>query len=407
MVFDTNAMYTSAPNFLVSSDTRNLIQTNSNHPDLQIAWHVPEIVVLERHHQMLDNAQQLLPAFQKINAILGLNVELPREKLSPMIGSVIDSELSTLNLRRMAIDPTRVDWNGVIRSAAFRTPPFETGKTEKGFRDAMVLEAFMQLVESAPTSAARCRITLVTNDTLLTAAAKARIAAHSNAEVLPGLEELRNLINTLISAVDEDFVKDLREKARKLFFDPGDKATLYYREEIRAKIEGKFTAQLQEVPSGAVGRDDASSFVTSPRFLRKDGQRVHWATQIRINCTAYRYEAAASSASTFASTGISLGDLMSYNTERDKTGIGQLIVSNNSGLGKAAFTVGGIVPTTPVQTADAWNSLLISPPPVTKVTLKKGTSIFDVAWSATIGSHKKLIRPTIDDISFVETTWED
>ncbi len=413
VVFDTNPMFTQVPSELVNNETRNLIKTNSNHLDLQIAWHVPEVVILERHHQMLDQAQQLLSGFQKINAILGLNVTLTREQLSPKIASVVDSELLTLNLRRLQIDSSRVNWNEIIRNAAFRIPPFETGKTEKGFRDAMVLEAFMQLVESAPTSPARCRIALVTSDTLLTIATKARITGHANAEVLAGLEELRNLINTLISTVDEAFIMELREKATKLFFTPGDKSTLYYREDIRSQIDAKYAVRLKELPDGASGRDNLGALVAASRFIKKDRQRVHWTTQVRIKASAYKFTSR-TSATQEVSGGANLGDIFVYSSAPDKNYIGGLNPAPSSfmspiptaGAQYPILSTGG-TSYSPIQTTGGAWATVIPDTSITKTEVKKGLAIFDVVWSATIGRHRKLVRPTIDDIAYVETTWEE
>lgn len=50
VVFDTNPLYTQVPSDLVNAETRKLIQANSAHPDLQIKWIIPDIVVFERHY---------------------------------------------------------------------------------------------------------------------------------------------------------------------------------------------------------------------------------------------------------------------------------------------------------------------------------------------------------------------
>jgi DNA invertase Pin-like site-specific DNA recombinase len=60
---------------------------------------------------------------------------LPPEQLNSKIASVVEADLSALNIRKLSLDPSRVDWNRVIHDAAFRIPPFQTGKTEKGFRE--------------------------------------------------------------------------------------------------------------------------------------------------------------------------------------------------------------------------------------------------------------------------------
>jgi hypothetical protein len=86
---------------------------------------------------------------------------------------------------------------------------------------------------------------------------------------IAGLEDLRNLINTLISTVDETFVKEMREKAKELFFEKGDQDTLYFKERILPRIEGEFPVQLREIPPGAEFTERGTTFVKAPRFYPK------------------------------------------------------------------------------------------------------------------------------------------
>jgi hypothetical protein len=395
VIFDTNPLYTQVPNELVNTETRTLIQANSAHPDLKIAWHIPEIVTLERHHQMVDQAQQLLPGFVRMNALLGLTVSLAPEQLHSKIGSVIEAELATLNICKAPLDTNKVDWNRVMHDAAFRKAPFQAGKTEKGFRDAMILEAFVQLIEGSPTSASRCRLALVTNDGLLGAAAKERAASHTNAEVLANLEELRNLINTLISTADEAFIKELREKAKKMFFVPKDDTTLYYRENIYDKIRAGHADTLQVLPPGADGLDQQGVMVAWPRFIKKEQQRVHWSTQVTFNASAYKKTYASIPAENVTSDQ-TLAALLGTNTAAQP-------LSGLLGLGAhpGPFTITNTATQYPYL-----GSSLLDTASYTKTPIAKGARVFDVAWSATVGSHKKLVHPKIDGISYVDTTWE-
>ena len=57
VIFDTNPLYTQVPNELVNAETRSLIQANSAQADLSVAWHIPEVVILARQHQMVEQAQ--------------------------------------------------------------------------------------------------------------------------------------------------------------------------------------------------------------------------------------------------------------------------------------------------------------------------------------------------------------
>jgi hypothetical protein len=396
VVFDTNALYTQAPHELVSSAVRALVEANSNYSDLQVSWYIPDVVALERHHQMLQQARRQLPAFQQITAILRLGYTLLPDELPQKIADVIEAELTALNISRLQMRTEAVNWKQVIHDAAFRNPPFDDGaKTEKGFRDAMILEAFVQLIEATPV--ARCRIVLVTNDGLLTSAAQARIGTRTNAQVLPGLEELRNLINTLVSTVDETFVRELREKADRLFFTKDDKKSLYYRENIYTRISEQFRDKLTEVPRGSTGRDRGAITLTSPRFIRKVHQRVHWVSQLAIASTAYSYASpSTNTVITPAAGSVSLSDLASGN-----------YTASSIGEANRVLTIGDLMSKYSNPALPLTMATLSTAAGLTKTGLRNGESVFDVSWSATVNRQNKLITPTIDGIAFVETTWDD
>jgi hypothetical protein len=89
------------------------------------------------------------------------------------IKQVVERQMTQLGLEELRLDPSTVDWERFMIDAAHRRPPFEPGEKEKGFRDAIILECFLQRIENSrwPTPP---RIVLVTGDKLLRTAAEAR-----------------------------------------------------------------------------------------------------------------------------------------------------------------------------------------------------------------------------------------
>ena len=410
VVFDTNPLHTSAPHELVNIAARNLIETNSNHPDLKISWYAPELVLHERHYQMLEAAEELLPSFRKISSILGIDISVPQEQLSARIEGVIKNTIAALGITSLAIDPSRVEWSKIIHDSVFRKAPFQPGKSEKGFRDRVIMETFAQLVESSPTSPSRCRLALVTNDNRLTEATKSRLGGSTNAEVISGLDDLRNLINVMISTVSESFVKELRERATRLFFVPKDLETLFYREKIAQTIRDKHSLELGAIPVGADTRDQDIIEVSAPRFIEKEHQRVRWVSQIKFKSTAYKTETPFSGglSSLSQSPSLTLGDefaksiiqptinpisLLDTVNRPQGFGVVPAFINPNPYAAYVSGVAGGLMG--PTVTAP------------TKTPVKHGTSTFDVSWSATIDKHKKLVRPAIDAIAFIETDWNE
>ena len=354
----------------------------------------------ERHYQMKVRAISLLKSFEKMEALLNLQIKLTPEDLHQKIGKVIDDQMGSLNLIRARVVESTVDWKQVMENAAFRIAPFESGETEKGFRDTLILECFCQLLESAPHSSDRCRAVLITNDKLLTEATELRIRGYPNAQVLPDLSSLRNLINTLVSTVDEAFVGELREKAGKLFFDGMDnKESVYFKEDIASQIREKFQKELAVFPSGAESRSsDGIRITTPPEFLKKEGQRVFWSTKVTFKATASRIEY-----SSFEPQ----QSIFAANT----SGLGAASIALPSGVGvmgsSSPYILGTSSAAGPYSANVYGTSSQLADVKLPKsVVVRTGRSVFEVMWSAQVNQSKKLSKPKTVEITFVETTWD-
>jgi hypothetical protein len=200
----------------------------------------------------------------------------------------VEERQKELGLLSLKLDYTTVDWQRVSMDAAYRRPPFQAGDTEKGFRDALVIESFIQLVNDSPKTPQACRLVLVTGDKLVAEAVGLRIVDSSNVSVLPSLEDLKGLINTLVSEVGEEFISALRPKAQRLFFIPKDESTLYYKENIGKKLTEKFAAELRALPLGASNRKNGTWTINNPNFAKKVERRVHWISRVEIAMEASR-----------------------------------------------------------------------------------------------------------------------
>lgn len=185
---------------------------------------------------------ELLPAIAKVEKLLGHKLAITEETLLDSVEKAVCHRQEELGLLTLKADYNKVEWHRVTLDAAYRRPPFKDGEAEKGFRDSIIVECFLQLVADSPKTPKACRIVLVSGDGLVAQAVKLRIAGSTNATVLSTLEELKGLINTLVSEVDEAFLAPLQLKAAKLFFIPKEESTLFYKERIRGRLNEKFAA---------------------------------------------------------------------------------------------------------------------------------------------------------------------
>jgi hypothetical protein len=236
---------------------------------------------------MRTEALKLRPGINRIERLLGHNLALTDQVLLDHVRMKIDERETQLGLTEIKLDHDRVDWGGLIHAASYRIAPFQTGETEKGFRDAVIAESFLQLVADSPKNPKSCRVALVTGDQLLSQAVKERLAGPSNASVLSSVEELKGLINTLVSNVSEEFIATLKPKAAKLFFvSADDKDTLYYKEKVYEKLAEKFKGQLEARPEATTWRNNGTWHLSRPNFLRKEGRRIFWTSRIEIEVEA-------------------------------------------------------------------------------------------------------------------------
>jgi hypothetical protein len=59
VMFDTNVLYTKLAHHLFRLDVKELVASNSTHPDLTIEWYLPDVVARERQYQMSQQASRL------------------------------------------------------------------------------------------------------------------------------------------------------------------------------------------------------------------------------------------------------------------------------------------------------------------------------------------------------------
>jgi hypothetical protein len=417
MVFDTNVLYTGSASDLVRQEVADLIKECAQYQDLSLRFFLPEIVRHERQFQMFNKSLDLLPSVRKLERLLGHNLNITDEILEQRVQDTIERQIKELGLQILTLNTSEVDWNQVILDAAYRRPPFEQGEKEKGFRDAVIAESFLQLVSSSPTTPNVCRIVLITGDNLLTQAIKKRTESVKNIRILQSVEELKGLINTLASTVSEEFVASIQDRAQAYFFTVGQKESLYYKEGLTERIRAKFDNELRRIPQKADTRENGTWSIHPARFVKKERQRVFWVNRISVEAKAYKYtegEKAQVVPSSFggptdldlqlqASPSINLGDISrSVWTPQVE---GKFIFPGSTQFGPKlkAGSSGQYLISEP-SSPDNWLYL----PTINreKTLVANGKTVFDVIWSVAVSTTGKFSNPRIELIEHVETLWE-
>jgi len=404
VVFDANALYVTSKGFgaasdLVRQEVADLIKA-AKYADLEILWHLPECVRHERQYQMQSEALKLRVQIDRIERLLGHNLALTDAVLLERVRVNIEQQEKELGMSEIKLDHGLVDWAKLTRAAAYRNAPFEAGEKEKGFRDALVAESFLQLLASSAKTPDVCRVVLVTSDGRLTEAVKERMEESRNASVLANLEELKGLINTIVSNAGEDFIAILRPKAKKLFFTSDeDKETLIYTVKVIERLKEKFKSDLENKPEGTAFRTNGTWFIIPPNFFKKEGRRVFWRSRIELEVEAGIIKQESEQPSSV---------LLQNRSALTAT---QFVTSPQKEVSPAAFANIG----KPAALVHGWdwgvdynlgNLQAIQTILGKKAITHKGRDIFEVLWSTDVSLSRELKKPAVDDITHVELLWE-
>ncbi len=408
VVLDSNAIYNSSESYILSHEVHDLICESARHADLIITWYLPETVRHERQYQMQRRGRDLVPPIQKLERLLGHNLNITEEIISQRIQEGIDRQIAELKIQILPVDSSKVDWDRIMLDAVYRRPPFVSGEKEKGFRDALICEALAQLVSLSPTTPKVCRIALVTEDGLLAEAVRAQTDGCSNVRILPTIEELKGLINTLVSQVGEEFVEAIKAKASGYFFEPGQKDSVYYRENILQRITEKFSTEFNSLPEGADEREHEKTFIGAARFIRKERQRVFWVTQITVQVKAYKRDPVDSVSTLLpGAQSVKLGQVPQWT-------LPTIDLSNLTFPSWAGKLESSDFWSAPGRMQSGWQDVGSGVPPVpnpyalrAKRLFKSGQIVFEITWSVSVPTKKRSFsKPTIESVEYIETAWE-
>ena len=365
VVLDTNILWVDSASDLVRREVATLLK-GSIFPDVTILWYLPDVVLHERQYQMQRKALELYPSVTKIERLLGQQLNTTKDAFLKRVETVVVEECHRLGILTLDLDTKRVEWQRLIGKALYRKPPFQEGETEKGFRDSLVAEAFLQLVASPAEPPHLCRTVFVTSDKLLATTVRGEMSTPS-AAVLSGIGELTGLINTLIANVDERFIARLQAKAAKLFFVSGErKDTLYYQEDLYGRIVKDFESDLNDAPDEVTYRKNGQWWVSEPQFVRKHVGRMFWATRLDVEAKAIKLD----------------------------------IEHWQSSLDPSAF------PTGMTTLASLMSGGVAGLPPIKKTVTHKGTDSYEVGWSTEVTITEELENPRIGEIKHIGINWE-
>jgi hypothetical protein len=279
VVLDTTAIYSEKPGHILSGPSRNAFAKSGAYNRLEIEWYVPEMAVREREVQLAQQcADWRDDSGEKLNKTLDLKLNLSNDEIRRRIRDRIAHELvqSGVTLLRLATDG--VNWESLVRDAGERNLPFSTGEEEKGFRDRVIGETFLQVIGDA---AAGRRCVLVTNDEDLSKWVTTKIAGRGEVHVVRDFAQLDAFLKALAKQEDESLAIKLQANAAELFYRQGETGTLYYEWKVEEQLRTKYPPELIITPSGANRRDEKFT-VAPPEFLKHESGRFQWLSRVTV-----------------------------------------------------------------------------------------------------------------------------
>ncbi len=399
VVFDTSVLHTTLASSLIKSAVAELIEENSDHIDLKLSWYLPDVVRHERQYRMEKIALELLPHIEKVERLLGNKLAITDGLLKTRVNETVETAIRTHKFNVLQVQPKEVDWIKMMLDSVYRRPPFDPGEREKGFRDALIVEAFVQLVDASPATPSRCLIVLATDDKLLGDAVKFRTSDKANVRIVTSVGELEGLINTLISKATEKFVAEFQTKASSYFFEQNDESTLYYKEGIRTRISREFSTELASVPRNDLLRKNGIWYIGTPNFLRKVRRRMYWVTKVTVEAELYKYVETIKDNGRITSIPTSASAITSTSSGTVPNVVNPFFFGPTPGS-----DVGSPFP----AFGEAIGSLSRLFPPFlsgTRELVGKGNSLFQVEWSISISTKGRLSAPKIENINHTGTSW--
>ncbi len=395
VVFDTNAIYSGTESFLLNNQVSEFITENSKHFDIDISWYLPEMVINERKFQMIEKGIKLLIPIQKLETLLGHKLNINEEVITSNIDLRIAEQLKKYSISNIELDISMVDWKTIMNNSVKRIAPFENSQTEKGFRDSVILETFDQIVNSSPKTPSVCKIVFVCNDNLLIEAVKDRVKQSKNVRTVSDLSNLKGLINTLVSDIEETVINNISKIASEMFFTEKSEDSLYFKEPIRKLINSKYSNEINVFPdSQTIEIEQGTWYISSVSFIKKVKQRIFWSSPITIDLIAYKNGENYIFKDNFGF--LPKNNFSLFGTQSS-------LFADSENLSNALISTGQAIPSQAKPTTYIGSKQIIGN--ADKIIHLKGNSKFEVIWSVTYGVNKKLSNPKIESINFIENEW--
>lgn len=309
VVVDSNILWHKDKAVVVSPDFEEFWRQNAVQYNLHLV--VPETVRGELLFQQTSSALKLLGrANEALSEAAGICEATYRHRVSEArvrrdVERRFDAWLKRKRARVIPPPYADINWQQVASAAIWRTGPFapdaKNPDAEKGFRDALILEAAVAHASHAP---AGKRAAFVCNDATLREATSRRLSGIATASTFESLGDLASYLRLSAEELTQAFVLAIRHRAREKFHTSGDPQSLYLAGSVWERIRDEHASQfgwfgdeesthtnpfrkigsLTAIAAGRVWEPISREVVwlDNPEFARLHGKHeFHWTSSVR------------------------------------------------------------------------------------------------------------------------------
>lgn len=299
LIVDTNIVWHHDKAEVVSPGFAQFLVNHSEIMDLRLV--LPAVVRGELLFQQTTSALKSLARanenLQRVSDITSkpYSHRVTEARVRREVEERLDGWIRSVDAEVLDVPLADIDWEQVIDASIWRREPFTFDEkdpdTEKGVRDAMILETVSRFCSSD----ASCDQAFICNDRILREAARTRLQDLQHVALYESCEDFASFVRLTQENLAEEFVRSIRARVRAKFFTLGDPDCLAVRESLLSQILDRFADDLKpgetllgglrmplfSTPDAwkATGRREI--YVGATQFARLDDPRdFHWTSEI-------------------------------------------------------------------------------------------------------------------------------
>ncbi|MFT4797481.1 MAG: hypothetical protein ACI9W1_000901 [Candidatus Azotimanducaceae bacterium] len=279
---DTNIIFSKSACYLISKSVVDFVDEMKGIEGLRLNWSMADMVINERRYQMNRAAHEITKHAETFERLTGSQLNFNENTINIGIESIINQAIKEMGIQLLVPNYSEISLEEIAQKSAGRLLPFEhVEKNEKGFRDAIIGETFLQHYQASKENSSL--FAFVTRDAALRKWIKD--LKLDNVRPLEDLGQLESLINILLSEQSEETIKSVLPTAQKLFFQSDSESGLYRTADIRNKILTNYASELNDklsTYSFTDRRTNGTWYISPPIFKKRDRNTITWISPLEI-----------------------------------------------------------------------------------------------------------------------------